>query len=554
VSYITQTSNRACLTAVKQDGVPPFVPVSSVLEGVGIAIRRAFPTNLWVKGEVSDYRPSTAGHHYFNLVERQGDGTQLVLPCAIWKSGWTSVRQKLVAAGMGIVVGQEMLFHGNVRLYDGAGKLTFIVSDVFPEFTLGQIELYRRAVLVRLEHERLIERNKRVLLADIPLRIALVSSRGAAGAKDFLEVLANSGYAFTVKWCEVPVQGANMERTVCRALEILALKQDQLKLDAVCIVRGGGSATDLGWWNNYPICAAIANLPIPVITGIGHDRDRVAVDEVAHTAAPTPTAAAEVLCKAVRAAEGEVEAARTTLRQLAPANLALQADQFSTHRSVVIDRARSVCGEEQRHVDSLRAQVLAHARRPVGALAMRLHHGSRAIQVESSRAVMTLGRTARLVVRQIGLSARERVKATARLITALDRQLQPLTEKQLRAVGRLRLETARDVRDAFVRIRAVGLVDAQNLMSRRHTALSFGVLEAPKFPSSLEVGDNASGVPKCPGAERRHRQARRKTVTQARLIDLLCHRFGGRNLATSSTRIGTCVGGGQQASRWWRGL
>src|SRR5262249_30571898 len=161
-------------------------------------------------------------------------------------------------------------------------------------------EAQRRAVLARLQRERLTGLNQRIEMAAVPLRVAVLSSRNAAGLRDFETVLSNSGYAFSVLRCEVPVQGPMVERAVCRALEVLALKQAELRLDAVCIVRGGGSATDLGCWNSYAICAAIARMPVPVITGIGHERDRVAADEVAHATAPTPTAAAELLCSLAR--------------------------------------------------------------------------------------------------------------------------------------------------------------------------------------------------------------------------------------------------------------
>src|SRR5207253_1708836 len=155
--------------------------VSEVIRGVGNALRWAFPTSLWVKGEVSDYRPAAQGHHYFSLVERLADGSQAVLPCAVWKSGWPQLQQKLVADGVALASGQEMLFRGTVRLYDGAGKLTFHVSDVYPEFTLGQIEAQRRAVLARLKQENLVGLNRRLEMSPVPLRVAVLSSRNAAG-------------------------------------------------------------------------------------------------------------------------------------------------------------------------------------------------------------------------------------------------------------------------------------------------------------------------------------------------------------------------------------
>ena len=344
---------------------PGHVGVSAVIRGVGIALHRAFPSPLWVKGEVSDYRPSAAGHHYFHLVERFADGSQVVLPCAVWKNRWPPVSQKLVNADIALTSGQEMLFQGTVRLYDGAGKLTFHISDVYPEFTLGQIEAHRRAVLAQLRREHLIGLNGRLDMPAVPVRVAVLSSRNAAGLRDFEEVLSKSGYGFSVLRCEVPVQGPLVELAVCRALETLAMKQAELKLDAVCIVRGGGSATDLGCWNNYAICAAIARMPVPVITGIGHDRDRVAADEVAHAAAPTPTGAAEILCSLVRASDADLRDAAGRVAALAMQRLPATAEAVRGVKQAVALRATAVVAKEQAQVHSFRDRCTADARRPL---------------------------------------------------------------------------------------------------------------------------------------------------------------------------------------------
>lgn len=357
------TSQLPSVATTVEASLPGHVGVAEVIRGVGTALRRAFPTSLWVKGEVSDYRAPTQGHHYFNLVERLQDGSQVVLPCAVWKSGWPKIRQKLLAAGVTLSAGQAMLFQGTVRLYDGAGKLTFHVSDVYPEFTLGQIETQRRAVLDRLKRENLIGLNGRLEMSVVPLRIAVLSSRNAAGLHDFEKVLSNSGYAFSVLRCEVPVQGPLVEQAVCRALEILAIKQKELRLDAVCIVRGGGSATELGWWNSYGISAAIARMPVPVITGIGHDRDRVAADEVAHAAAPTPTAAAEILCSLVRTSDTDLQDATARVTLFANQRLTTTARAVKGMEEDVVRTASSYLAEEHVQFRSLRERCTAHARR-----------------------------------------------------------------------------------------------------------------------------------------------------------------------------------------------
>jgi exodeoxyribonuclease VII large subunit len=381
------TTSLTSVDAVVGTAPPVHLGVSEVIRDVGIALRRAFPISLWVKGEVSDYRPATQGHHYFNLVERLADGSQVVLPCAIWKSGWPQIRQKLLGAGVALSSGQEMLFRGTVRLYDGAGKLTFHVSDVYPEFTLGHIEAQRRAILARLQRERLVGLNGRLEMPAVPLRVAVLSSRNAAGLRDFEEVLSNSGYAFSVLRCEVPVQGPSVERAVCRALEVLATKQAELNLDAVCIVRGGGSATDLSWWNSYAICAAIARMPIPVITGIGHDRDRVAADEVAHAAAPTPTGAAELLCSFVRTSDIDLQHATAQVTALATQRLTTTAQALKGMEEDVTQTASVSIAREHAQDLSLRERCTAHGRRSLAPHDAALRRCQESLERDAGRAI-----------------------------------------------------------------------------------------------------------------------------------------------------------------------
>jgi exodeoxyribonuclease VII large subunit len=447
------------------DGVhttqPGHIGVSEVIRGVGNALRRAFPTSLWVKGEVSDYRPSGPGHHYFSLVERLADGSQAVLPCAIWKRGWPAIRQRLLAAGVALNSGQEMLLQGTIRLYDGAGKLTFHVSDVYPEFTLGQIEAQRRAVLARLKRENLVGLNRRLEMPPVPLRVAVLSSRTAAGLRDFEDVLSNSGYAFSVLRCEVPVQGTLVEQTVCRALELLALKQAELKLDAVCIVRGGGSATDLGWWNSYAICAAIARMPVPVITGIGHERDRVAADEVAYTPAPTPTGAAEILCGLVLISEAGLRHARGHLAMFATRRLSRVAQAIKTMKGTVAQAATAGVAEERVGIRSLREQSTAHARRSLAPHNLALRQCRMSLGRES-------GRTLRLEAAAVGgltsgiiAAAKQRTHAAAGAVVEIVGDVSAVPQEQLAGeVGRqaefeaeVQILAAQDIAEAKKRLK-----------------------------------------------------------------------------------------------------
>lgn len=433
------TSQLASVATAVEASLPGHVGVAEVIRGVGTALRRAFPTSLWVKGEVSDYRAPTQRHHCFNLVERLQDGSQAVLPCAVWKSNWPQIRQKLINGGIALTSGQEMLFQGTVKLYDAAGKLTFHVSDVYPEFTLGQIEAQRRAVLARLQREKLIGLNRRVEMPAVPLRVAVLSSRNAAGLRDFEEVLSNSGYAFSVLRCEVPVQGPMVERSVCRALEVLALKQKELKLDAICIVRGGGSATDMGWWNSYAICAAIARMPVPVVTGIGHERDRVAADEVAHASAPTPTGAAEFLCSLARSADSEFRDTADRMAAVVTQRLAGAAHSVESAQQVVAHMTTALVTKEYHLICSFRDHYMAHARRALAPHTDALGRIHEALLLDTERAlrgelgtILDLRTAVANVVRQQAKQVRQHLAETTDNVTILaQRKLDILAENHV---------------------------------------------------------------------------------------------------------------------------
>lgn len=439
------TTTLTPVDAVASTALPGHVGVSEVIRGVGIALRRAFPTSLWVKGEVSDYRAPIQGHHYFNLVERLQDGSQAVLPCAVWKNVWPQVSQKLRNAGVALASGQEMLLQGNVRLYDGAGKLTFHVSDVYPEFTLGQIESQRRAVLARLQRENLIGLNRRVEMAVVPLRVAVLSSRDAAGLRDFEEVLLNSGYAFSVLRCEVPVQGPMVERSVCRALEVLALKQAELKLDAICIVRGGGSATDLGWWNSYAICAAIAWMSVPVITGIGHERDRVAADEVAHVAAPPPTAAAEYLCSLARNADSELRQTTERMAAVVRQRLAGAAHAVESAQRDFVHLTTTLLSKEHHLIRWFREQYTANARRALAPHTDDLRRIHEALLRDAGRALRGELRAILDMRTAVATGARQDARLAGQVLAETTGDLTALVQRNLDALADKHEETTAGV-------------------------------------------------------------------------------------------------------------
>lgn len=233
-----------------------------------------------------------------------------------------------------------MLFHGTVQLWDSGSRLTFHITDVSTAFSLGQIEARRREVLAQLRREGLCDINGRLPLSDVPLRIGVVSSRAARGYDDFLQVLKASGFGFSLFHHDVPVQGPDMEQAVCQALSLFAAHQRTLQLDAVCVVRGGGSATDLGWWNSYAIAAAVARMPMPVMCGIGHGLDRVAVDEVVFKRLATPTAAAQFFVDHTHVAKTGLHNARNAICEAASSVMSRHRHTLAAHRTTLVDLGR----------------------------------------------------------------------------------------------------------------------------------------------------------------------------------------------------------------------
>ena len=324
--------------------LPTHFSVSRVLQLVNTAVSEALPGICWVKGEVVDLSVND-GRRFFSLVEHRPGARDAVLKAVIWSDRWPPIQRRLADAGIDIDVGQEMLFGGTFKVFDD-GRLSFQIREVSAEFTLGQLEAQRRAIIARLHKEDLCTPNKRLPLSAVPLRIGLVASSNTRGIDDFLTVLKGSGYGFCVLHHNVAVQGKEMERQVCDALSLLREHAASLRLDVICLVRGGGSSTDLGWWNSYAIAATAARMPVPVLCGIGHGLDRVAVDEVVHTRLTTPTAAANHLVQQVEAAAVSLASSRQAICDTAAAVLHHHQCAIEAAQSTLVDRTlgRSIHG------------------------------------------------------------------------------------------------------------------------------------------------------------------------------------------------------------------
>jgi len=268
----------------------------------------ALPDMYWVIAEISEIKENYAGHCYLELIEKHPDekNVRARAKAIIWsnryrflKSFFENITGESLKEGLKILVKTKIEYH---ELYG----LSLVITDIDPAFTIGEMAMKRQLVIKKLEEEGVFSMNKEIDFPAVPQRIAIISSKNAAGYSDFINHLTgnSSGYVFYTALIETAMQGTETEQGVISALDKIALNSDLF--DLVVIIRGGGSQSDLSWFDSYNIAYYVTQFPLPVITGIGHDKDMSVTDMVANRALKTPTAVADFLIDYVAGAENHL--------------------------------------------------------------------------------------------------------------------------------------------------------------------------------------------------------------------------------------------------------
>lgn len=260
------------------------------------AVELVLPDDYWVEAELSEAR-ERGGHCYMELVQKDGLGATTVARASAkcWRGTWMLVRQHFErVTGESLHAGMKVLLRVHAQFHENFG-FSWIVSDIDPVFTLGDMARKRQEVIAALKAEGVFDLNKELHLPLFTSRVAVISSDSAAGYGDFCNQLDSNayGFGFNVTLFPAVMQGGRTEQSVISALN--AVNADVDSFDCVVIIRGGGATSDLSAFDSLALAENVANFPLPVITGIGHERDESVVDMVAHTRAKTPTAAAAFL-------------------------------------------------------------------------------------------------------------------------------------------------------------------------------------------------------------------------------------------------------------------
>ncbi len=252
---------------------------------------------VWITAEISEVKRNASGHWYLELADYNSDDRALVAKAR--GIVWSRTAAMLIpffemSAGSPLKAGMHVLLKVQVQ-YSVIYGLALNIYDIDPSFTVGEIELQRQRVITRLQQEGMFGVNSQLEVPLLPKRIAVVSSATAAGYRDFMKHLGENGYGFrfAVKLYPAPMQGSDAPDGVARALGAIAADMESGEaFDVVVIIRGGGGVLELACFDDYELALNIAQFPLPVFTGIGHDHDFHVADMVAHTYFKTPTAVA----------------------------------------------------------------------------------------------------------------------------------------------------------------------------------------------------------------------------------------------------------------------
>lgn len=352
------------------------------------AVEISLPHDFWVEAELSEARESN-GHCYMELVQKDERGSTPVARASAkcWRSTWMMVRPHFErVTGERIHAGMKVLMCVHAQFHENFG-FSWIVTDIDPTFTLGDMARRRQEVIRILKEEGVFYLNKELRLPMFASRIAVISSHTAAGYGDFCHQLAANahGFSFTPVLFAATMQGDKTEGSIIEALNLI---NDRAELfDCVVIIRGGGAVSDLSAFDSLMLAENVANFPLPVITGIGHDRDESVVDMVAHTKVKTPTAAAAFLIdnlkrtqdhiadaqdRILNAVERRMEAERRRLDHISksiPVLFSLVKTRHDARLDALAMRLRTAAQRQmdssRRHISTLSAAIAPAAMRRI---------------------------------------------------------------------------------------------------------------------------------------------------------------------------------------------
>ena len=306
-------------------------------------IKQKFSETVWVIGEISELKINRNGHCYLELIERDSLNDKIIAKAraTIWAFTFRMLKPYFKnSTGYELISGIKILIKANVEFHELYG-FSLNILDIDPNYTIGDLARKKAEIINQLEEEGVLNMNKDILLPLVPQKIAIISSETAAGYQDFINQLRNNPYNYKFYYKLFPsiMQGNQTEESIISSLEKIFNYEDIF--DVVVIIRGGGSQSDLSYFDSYQLAANVAQFPLPVLTGIGHDKDESIVDLVAHTKLKTPTAVAEFIIDKVLEFDNELNYYKEESTELIQDYIDQQKYLLSNYSSLIVPLVKS---------------------------------------------------------------------------------------------------------------------------------------------------------------------------------------------------------------------
>lgn len=318
--------------------------------------------NCWVMAETSDVRVNR--HCYLELLQKNPNTGETIARAraVIWANTFQRLSYNFMqVTGQPFNNGMKVMVQVSVNYHEQYG-ISLVINDINPEFTLGDMARRRIEIIQRLKAEGIIDMNKELEWPEVPQRIAVISAQGAAGYGDFMNQLRNNPYGlkFYTALFSAVMQGQQTVPSVIEALEKIGANEELF--DCVVIIRGGGSTTDLNWFDDYTLAANVAQFPLPVIVGIGHERDVTVLDYVASQRVKTPTAAAELLISKGANALARLNELSNAVVSIARDHMSRSAEQLAYLSSTIPMTARHIAERARLQLQQFMSNLPLHAK------------------------------------------------------------------------------------------------------------------------------------------------------------------------------------------------
>ena len=341
---------------------------------VSKVIESEMPSEYWVEAELSECRESR-GHCYMELIQKdERTATPIAKASAkCWANKWMLIRPGFErTTGQRLHAGMKVLLKVFAQFHEAYG-FSWIVTDIDPTYTLGDMARKRQEIIRQLKEEGVFDLQKELQLPLFCQRIAVISSETAAGYGDFCNQLANNPYGFQFQTRLFPaiMQGEGVEQSIINALGRIFLEysddseDSDIPFDCVVIIRGGGATSDMSGFDTLALAENVANFPLPIITGIGHDRDESILDMVSHIRVKTPTAAAALLIDHLKTVLDVINDAQEQIIRLAQQKLTSHKSRLSTFAEILPRLFTNVKTRQEARLDSLNSRMTAAIRQSI---------------------------------------------------------------------------------------------------------------------------------------------------------------------------------------------